>query len=420
MSSSKTIWYVSKYVAPPQGESVGGRGYELMRELAALGHTCVIVTSDANHLAETPTLTEPVLVQQRDGLSVHWLRTFKAATAKSWQRIVSWLHFEWRLSRLDTSKLPAPDAVIVSSLSLLTVVNGLVLKRRHRTRLVFEVRDIWPLTLVEEGGFTPANPLVRALGMVERLGYRRADVIVGTMPALGKHVREVLGEEREVHCIPMGFSGRAIPDEPAPEPPAARSAGGPMVVGYAGTVGITNALESFLEAARSLRDEPGIRFVVIGDGPLLASFKEQYADVGSVSFVPKVPKDRVAAELDTCDLLYLSTYPSKVWEFGQSLNKLIDYMMSGRPILASFSGHHSMINEADCGSFVPAGDTDAVVAELRRYAAMPPEERAAIGARGRTWLLEHRSYERLARDYHEILFPGTSLPGVGVEHSSSA
>ncbi len=410
MSTPRTIWYVSKYVAPPQDGSVGGRGYELMRELAGFGHTCVVVTSDANHLVDVPTLTGPVLYEQRDGLEFYWLRTFKAATAKSWQRIVSWLHFEWRLFRMDTTSLPRPDAVIVSSLSLLTVLNGLLLKRRYRTRLVFEVRDIWPLTLVEEGGFSPNNLVVRALGVVERLGYRRSDVIVGTMPALGKHVREVLGEEREVHCIPMGFSGRTVSDAVSAPAPATLSGSGSLVVGYAGTVGITNALETFFEAARSLREDAGIRFVVIGDGPLLASFKEQCADLPSVTFVPKVAKGAVRAELEKCDLLYLSTYPSKVWEFGQSLNKLIDYMMSGRPVLASFSGHQSMINEAECGSFVSPGDAGAVAAEIRRYAAMAAEERDRMGGRGRDWVLANRSYEQLASNFHDVLFPGVPLP----------
>ena len=37
--TSKRIWYISKYVVPPSGLSIGGRGYELMRELAAMGTT---------------------------------------------------------------------------------------------------------------------------------------------------------------------------------------------------------------------------------------------------------------------------------------------------------------------------------------------------------------------------------------------
>ena len=70
---------------------------------------------------------------------------------------MSWLHFEWRLLRSDGNSLPRPDAIIVSSLSILTILNGLWIRRRYRTRLIFEIRDIWPLTLVEEGGFGDAT-----------------------------------------------------------------------------------------------------------------------------------------------------------------------------------------------------------------------------------------------------------------------
>lgn len=401
---SRTIWYVSKYVSPPHGAAPGGRGWELMRELAAAGHRSVVITSDANHLGVVPTLNGRLLHEMRDGMDVYWLRTFKATTAKSWQRIVSWLHFEWRMLRLDTSKLPSPDVVIVSSLSLLTVISGLVLKRRHSVPLVFEVRDIWPLTLVEEGGFTAGNPFVRALGLVERLGYRRSDLVVGTMPGLGLHVAEVLGRERDVRCIPMGYAERLVDADADPSrPPGFTAPPGDLVVGYAGTVGITNALEVLLDAARHLADESGIRFRVVGDGPLLARFREECADLGNVEFVGRVAKDEVHGELEQCDLLYLSTYPSRVWEFGQSLNKLIDYMLSARPVLASMTGLPSMIDEAGSGSFVPAGDVAAVADEIRRYAAMPAHERDRMGRAGRAWVLEHRSYRQLALDYDEML-----------------
>lgn len=406
-----TIWYISKYVvAPTQRDSAGSRSWELMREFSAQGQRSVMICSDANHLAVVPELTGPVLREERDGIDVYWLRTFKAAKAKSWQRIVSWLHFEWRLFRLDTARLPRPDVLVVSSLSLFTVLNGLRLKRRYRVPMVFEVRDIWPLTLVEEGGFTPSNPFIRILGYIERLGYRRADLIVGTMPGLGNHVREVLGEDRDVRCVPMGYASRTVSVD-APHP--ARSeprAPGELVVGYAGTIGITNALEVLFDAARLLRDEPRIRFRVLGDGPLLPRFKAENADLANVEFVGRVPKDQVDGELQKCDVLYLSTYPSRVWEFGQSLNKLIDYMLSARPVLASYSGYPSMIDEAGCGAFVPAGDPAAVADELRRFAAMSADERDQMGARGREWLLEHRSYERLAADYHDILVDSGVVP----------
>ena len=55
-----------------------------------------------------------------------------------------------------------------------------------KTKLVFEVRDIWPLTLTEEGGFSSLNPLIIILRAIELVGYRFSDLVVGTMPGLKK------------------------------------------------------------------------------------------------------------------------------------------------------------------------------------------------------------------------------------------
>lgn len=376
-----------------------------MRELVSFGHTGVVITSDSNHLAKVPVLKSKLLLECRDGVLMVWLRTMKTREAKSLRRILGWLHFEWRLLWMPTRTLPKPDVVIVSSLSLLTVANGILLKWRLKASLVFEVRDIWPLTLVEEGGFNRNNPLIVALGLIERLGYRHADAIVGTMPNLEEHVANVVGRGKPTSCVPMGFAPRAIAiNEPLPadyvESYLRRDG---FVIGYAGTIGITNALDPFFEAAELMRDDYATQFLVVGDGGLLAGYKSRFSHLPNLTFAPKVPKETVQSVLAACDLLYLSTHESRVWEYGQSLNKLIDYMLSGKPVVASYSGYPSMINEAGCGTYVPAGDVQALVQEFRRYASMTPAERSEIGQRGRAWILENRSYERLAQDYLSIL-----------------
>jgi len=57
---------------------------------------------------------------------------------------------------MPKGQLPKPDVIVASSLSPLTVVNGFLLRKRYRCRLVFEIRDIWPLTITEEGASVPA------------------------------------------------------------------------------------------------------------------------------------------------------------------------------------------------------------------------------------------------------------------------
>lgn len=401
------VWYVSKYVAGPAGRAAGSRGYELMREMAQQGVDCTIVTSDSNHHAEDlPRVRTTMTVEKRDHLRICWLRTMKTTKARSVRRIASWFHFEWRLLRMNERRLPRPDVVIVSSLSLFTLLNGFHMRRRFGARLVFEVRDIWPLTLAAEGGFSARNPVIRLLGILERAGYRRADLIVGTMPNLGEHVRSILGRPADVACIPMGFAPRMVSAESdeldISSPDVEREHR--IVIGYAGSIGITNALETLLEAARQLRGDDRFRFVVVGDGGLLPDYRRRFGSLPNLTFLGRVPQEKVQDTLQALDVLYLATHPSEVWRYGQSLNKLIDYMLAGKPIIASYTGFPSMLNEADCGTFVPAGDVDSLVEEFRRYLAMGHEKRVEIGVRGRKWLLANRSYATLARQYRNLLF----------------
>lgn len=214
------IWYVSKYVSPPGNGSAGGRGYLIMRELARMGHECVIITSDSNKLAEVPVIHEQYQSEQVDGMQLWWVKTVRYEVAKSIRRILSWLDFEWRFWRMPKASLPCPDAIVVSSLSLLTIINGLLLRRRYGARLVLEIRDIWPLTIQEEGGFSRYNPLVLGLALLEKSGYRRADAIVGTMPNLGEHVVEVLGKPKPTYCIPMGVDEGALAEDQEPLSPS--------------------------------------------------------------------------------------------------------------------------------------------------------------------------------------------------------
>jgi glycosyltransferase involved in cell wall biosynthesis len=384
----------------------------LMRKLAQRGARSVIVTSDSNQLTRVPVLDQAYVFTESDGVQMCWVRTLKYQVAKSARRILSWVDFEWRVWRMPRQHLPRPDVIVVSSLSLLTVLNGFWLRWRYRARLVVEIRDIWPLTIVEEGGFNPRNPMVLGLGLLEKLAYRHADAIVGTMPNLEAHVAEVLGEPRPVTCIPMGVDERLLTEaESLPAGYAERHIPeGKFVIAHAGTIGITNALDTFLDCARRLKDSAKLHFLVVGEGDLREKYMRDYADVPNLSFAPRVPKRMVQSVLARCSLLYFSVHPSKVWRYGQSLNKVIDYMLAGKPIVASYTGYPSMINEAECGSYVPAGDVEALQSEILRHAAMPPEQLDLIGARGRSWLLKHRSYDVLANDYLKILFPDPTDP----------
>lgn len=404
---SKCIWYISKYVAPPTLSGVGGRGYHLMEEMVSLGCKSVIITSDSNQLVNIPVLKKIYQQEVSRGIQIIWIRTLKYKVAKSIPRIISWIDFEFKLFFMPKSNLPKPDAIIVSSLSIFTILNGFLLRKKYKSRLVFEIRDIWPLTIVEEGGFSRNNLFVRILGYIEKLGYQKSDLIVGTMPNLKEHVKNILGYSKNVSCVPMGYNATSIetqlviPDEYIEQ----HFPKNKFIVAHAGTIGITNALDTFFKCAQLMVGREDIHFLMIGDGDLKPQYESLYSNLPNLTFAPKVQKQMVQSVLSRCDLLYFSVHKSKVWCYGQSLNKVIDYMLSGKPIVASYSGFNSMINESRCGSFVPAEDANSLMLEINKYTTLSKEKLNIYGNRGKEWILLNRSYKKLAQDYIEAIWP---------------
>lgn len=330
--------------------------------------------------------------------------------SKSLRRILSWISFEFWLFWLPKKRLPRPDAIIVSCPSPIAILNGLRLRRQFNCRLVYEVRDIWPLSIISEGGFSPRNPLVTVLALCERIAYRRADLVVGLMPNLEAHVRQVSASTKPVACIPMGVSETQIGIRQVSSSlrKSSISSEPRFLVGYAGSLGISNAMETLFSCAELMGSNSSVHFAVMGDGQLRDGYQRRWGHLRNVTFLDAVPRSEVCSFLESCDLLYFATKGSRVWDYGLSLNKLTDYMLSGKPILGSYSGFPSMVNEAGCGSFVPAGDVEALKVEILRYQAMPTNEREALGVRGRLWITQHRGYQRLAMTYLQLLLPGQS------------
>lgn len=401
----RQLWYITKYFVPDDEVSAGTRGWQLLKKLDGKKYRTTVFTSNANMFLHRELVTGASHEEVKDGVRIVFLRTLKYQTARSFRRILGWLHFEYMLFSIPKRSYPKPDIIVVSSLSIFTIINGLYFKWRYKCPLLFEIRDIWPLTLVEEGGFSRFHPIILAIGWLERLGYLVSDRIIGTMPNLAEHVSKVTGKDLPVACLPMGVSDLQI-SERRPIPKEFKDkyfSAEKITILYAGTIGITNALDTFFEAAKLCSKNEDIEFVLVGNGDLKEKYIDMTSDLSNVCFAPYVPKNQVQAVLENADVLYFSTFRSEVWRYGQSLNKLVDYMLSGKPIIASYSGYPSMVNEAKCGFFVEAENPSALAEAFFELSKMSSAERANIGQRGRNWILENRPYSKLAANFSDLL-----------------
>jgi glycosyltransferase involved in cell wall biosynthesis len=394
------IWFISKYASIPSYARVPSRLFYLAREIAKKDNQVSLITSDANHFSAFPETAQIYNKELIDRVDITWIKTYKYKKTASIRRILSWLDFELKLFGLKSPTKNKPDVIIVSSLSIFTIFYGCYLKRKFKSILVFEVRDIWPLTMTEEASFSKWHPLVLLIGFIEKFAYKKADLIVGTMPKLDEHVKQVLGYERPFFCSPIGFDSASYETNLATQNPFRKFApAGKVIVGYAGSMGISNALDLFIDTIKLLRGNSGIHFLLIGSGDLKEMFITRLEGCSNVTFMDRISQSDIKYFLDACDILYLSTHPSKVWNYGQSMNKFVEYMLAGKPIIATYSGYQSMLNEAKCGLFVSSHQAEDLRAAIEDIASLSREELIGIGENGRRWIWANRKYSDLAKEY---------------------
>ena len=397
------IWCISKYASPEKYSKISARFFYLTDEFNKLGHNTILITSDSNHLATFPKTDKTYNFEKIDNVPVYWIKTKKYTKTASIGRVLSWFDFERKLFNFNIKHLDKPNVVIISSLSIFTILYGYYLKKKFGSFLVFEIRDIWPLTMVEEGGFSRWHPLVLLLGLIEKFGYKKSDLIVGTMPRLDIHIKNVLGKEQPFFCSPLGFNPENYTEDNLSEIHSFKEIfpSNKIVIGYAGSMGITNALETLIETIKLLKDDNRIFFALVGSGDLRSEYEDHLRTCKNVIFLPRIEQKKVKYFLAACDILYLSTKDSKVWEYGQSMNKIVEYMLASRPIIASYSGFPSMINEANCGIYLKSADSKEVKKAILEMASKSVLEKECLGSNGRNWIYDNRQYNMLAKAYIE-------------------
>ncbi len=402
----KSIWYISKYVKTSYVGNSGSRGFYLLDELSKKGFKCTIFSSYPYKNIKS---FKKIISKINSNFSYIYLDSYKYKKSNSLQRILSWFDFERKLLFLKKKNLPKPDVVIVSSLSILTIINGLILKKKYSCKLFFEVRDIWPLTLIEEGGFSDKNLMIIFLKYIEFIGYKYSDHIIGTMPNLKEHVNNILGYSKDVSCIPIGFNkNEIIKSRKIDKKIAVKIPDYKFIVGYFGGIGISNALNSFFDSIEILnKNNNKIHFIIAGDGDLRDKFYSKTKYLNNITFLPLIEKKSIFSIMSKCDLLYFSTHNSKIWKYGQSLNKLVDYMLVGLPIIGSYNGYETMINESGCGEFIEPYNSNLIIRKILEYQSMSIKERINIGKKGQKWILKNRSYETLSNNLSEIIMRNT-------------
>ncbi len=390
----KHVWILNHYAATPSSSGVT-RTYNLAKNLPPYGWTASIIAASTDYHTREQRLKDGEVsrLEMIDDVPFLWLRT-PSYQANNWKRVLNILVYAARALWPGMMKpLQKPDVIIGSSVHPFAALAGAFLAKRYKVPFVFEVRDLWPQTLIDMGALKPGSLITRALQALELWLYKQSKYTI------------VLLEHADEYIVPLGISKEKIlwiPNgvDSSQFPPAQAKEADPdsFTLMYFGAHGDANGLRNVLETMALLKDKK-VKLRLIGDGPEKAGLIEHARASGltNVSFENPVPKKQIPTLAAQADVFLFNVRNLDLFKYGMSPNKLFDYMAAARPIIYTGVDDRNMVAQAGAGLTVMPEDPSAMAKAVEALMAMTPAQRAEMGAAGRRYVEEKHAFGYLAQ-----------------------
>lgn len=283
------------------------------------------------------------------------------------------------------------DTVLVHETSPVMVgIPAVIVKKMQRIPMHFWVLDLWPESLEAAGGIHNR----RILGIFRSLTawiYRNSDRILISSKGFRKSINAMGDFDRRIEFFPNwvddALTGGAEPE--LPDFPLGFN------VVFAGNIGDAQDMPHILDAAEKLRGSE-INFILVGDGRRREQtlHEVQRRGLDNVLLPGRYPLEAMPALFAKADALFLALKNNPIFALTVPA-KLQAYMSAGKPIVAMINGEGAdTIADADCGWSVPAEDSDALAALLRRVAATPAPQLAEKGENARRYAAQHYALDK--------------------------
>jgi glycosyltransferase involved in cell wall biosynthesis len=380
-------------------EAGGTRHAETAQHLIEQGHRVTIIASPISYLTGRSRPSEKDA--DKSGIRVLRAATFRSIHRSFFLRLLNFFSFTISSFFVGLS-VTQVDLIWGTSPPLFQAFSAWTLARIKRVPLLFEIRDLWPDFAVAAGVLN-SPILIRASRWLERFLYRQADQLLVNSPGFLTHVEKLGG--RDISVIPNGADPLMFhPEDRGESFRKKHNLQDKFVVLYAGAHGLSNDLEIVLQAALTLKKNPEIAIVLLGDGKDKAALIKhaQKLDLFNVHLLPPLAKTAMADALAGSDACLAILKPLELYKTVYP-NKVFDYMAAGRPILLAIDGAiRRVVEKSGAGVFVNPGDPQALHSAILEIAAAPKLARK-MGLEGRLYLEEHFNRKDLASDFNNLI-----------------
>jgi len=403
------ILLISQYF-PPEVAAGANRTYEHAKHWVQLGADVTVVTCFPNY----PTGNIPEKYkgmkyheEEIDGIKV--IRTFTYATPNKgfFRRIIGYFSFMFSSVIQSYNKIGKQDIIIASSPPYTVGISGMVLGKLKKTPFVFEVRDLWPESIIQLGQ-VKNKFLIKILEYIELMMYRSASLIIGISDPFVDFISAKGIEKEKIKIIKNGvnldlFQPRALDLE------LKKSLGleSKFVISYFGTFGLAQGLVTILETAERLKNNSDIQFLLIGNGAdreKLLNFKDKF-NLENVTILKPIPKEELVSYYSISDLMLVPL--RNLTLFNSALpSKMFEIMAMGKPIVHTVDGEaRRLLEKEGIGRYVEAENPDKLAESILKI-TNDSEWLSSAAVKGRNLVENKFNRDELASEYLRILMAG--------------
>lgn len=411
------ILFVSQYFPPEMG-APAARVYELSRHWVQQGHEVTVLTGFPNHPtgilhAEYRSKWKRLLYKEQvDGIRVVrvWLLPFP--NRKPYERVLNYLSYCFSSSLAGTF-LTRPEIVVATSPQLLVGISGWWLARVNRIPFVFDVRDLWPESLMAVGLAGKNTTLYRTLGRTAEFLYRRCDRLVVVTPAFRDHLIANWGIPLEkISVVENGVETELFTPDGRDGIRRELRLDEKFVVSYIGTLGMAHGLDTLLETAGQFQTErPEITFLLVGEGAEKEKLRSVAAKQGlkNLIFIGQQRRELIPGIIRSSDVCLVLLKKSDIFKTVIP-TKLLEFMSCGRPVIVAVDGQaREIVENAQAGLYVEPENAKALARAIMKLYSEPALCQR-FGDSGRRWVTKYLSRRRTAEKYLEVLESVTEGP----------
>jgi colanic acid biosynthesis glycosyl transferase WcaI len=296
------------------------------------------------------------------------IRNRMAAKAALVRRATAEIFFTIRVFVTLLRRLRAGDVVltVTAPFMLPYAVAAAAMCKRARSALI--MHDLFPDVLVMAGILKPSSLVARLIRGANALMFRLLDAVI----IIGRDTEALLlrykGLTRERICFIPNWATLAPGVRPIDPANPYRRSRARFVVGLSGNLGFTHDPDIVFEAARALRDDCDIHFMLSGWGIGFERLKEMQAEANlpNVSLVERVPEQDLEAFLSAADA-WLIPYRKDL--AGVSVpSRFYNLLAIGRPVILVSEANAEAaltVSEHGLGWVVEPGRPDDLATAVR-------------------------------------------------------